>query len=92
METPTIQPDIQPTVTTQPKTRGRPRTKNGVYDTKAYYQTFKTKHADRIKTQEVCEYCGGHYTYFNKSHHNKAMKHMKAVYDHDANVVNTQLV
>lgn len=40
-----------------------------------YYANFKSKNADKIKEKIKCEICGGSYDYFNKSKHNKGLKH-----------------
>lgn len=42
---------------------------------KKYYTNFKNKHIDEIKQKTKCDLCGGCYTYFNKSHHEKSNKH-----------------
>lgn len=65
--------------TIQKKGRGRPVTKNGNYDNKAYYTTFKEKNNNKIHQVIVCDVCGGHFSYFNKSHHKASRKHEKAL-------------
>lgn len=60
-------------------TRGRPKTVNGVYDSKKYYQTFKNKNSDKIKEKVKCELCGGVYSYFNQSHHKSSIRHKNAL-------------
>ena len=40
------------------------------------YLKFVEKNKERIREKIQCE-CGGHYTYFNKSDHNKSIKHRK---------------
>ena len=44
--------------------------------TKQYYDTFKKKNSEKIKEKHICEICGGSYTYFYKSKHNKMKKHL----------------
>lgn len=43
---------------------------------KVYNQTYYVKHKD-VNTARVCDLCGGKYSIFNKSHHNKTKKHLK---------------
>jgi len=47
------------------------------YDSKKYNNTFYIKNNDKIKQKEICKICGGNYTYYNKSAHNKTNKHIK---------------
>lgn len=63
----------------QKKVRGRPKTVNGQYDSKKYYQAFKEKNGDKIKEKVQCTICNGYYSYFNRSHHNSSIKHSKAL-------------
>ena len=42
-----------------------------------YYLRFYAKQSQTGQT--VCPICLGHYTYFNKSHHNKGLHHQRAV-------------
>jgi hypothetical protein len=49
------------------------------YDTKKYYETFREKNKNSVCCSIVCEICGGKYSYFNKSHHQKSKKHLKAL-------------
>jgi len=49
------------------------------YDNKAYYQNFKNKHPSILTDKIVCDKCGGKYTYYNKSRHNTAKKHQRAI-------------
>ena len=44
---------------------------------RAYYERFYEQ--QKAKGQFVCPICLGHYTYFNKSHHNKGLHHQRAV-------------
>jgi hypothetical protein len=44
---------------------------------RAYYERFYERCKD--KGQMMCPLCLGHYTYFNKSHHNKGLHHQRAV-------------
>lgn len=46
-------------------------------ETKTSYQKFKESHD--INEQQTCTICDGHYTYYNKSHHNKSKKHQHAL-------------
>lgn len=46
------------------------------YDNKTYYEHFKEKNADKIKTQIECPECLCLYTYFSKSQHMKSKKHL----------------
>ena len=40
-----------------------------------YYKNFTEKNKDKIIEKHTCEACGGSYTYFNKTKHNKSKKH-----------------
>lgn len=40
-----------------------------------YYENFVSKNKDKINIKCFCEVCGGRYTYYNKSSHNKTKKH-----------------
>lgn len=42
---------------------------------KEYRNVFNEKNKERIEQQQKCELCGGTYTYFNKSKHNKTKLH-----------------
>lgn len=44
-----------------------------------YYEKFKEKNDEKIHQKKICEVCGGSYTYFNKSKHNKTKKHLLGV-------------
>jgi hypothetical protein len=44
---------------------------------RAYYERFYERCKE--KGQMICPLCLGHYTYFNKSHHNKGLHHQRAV-------------
>lgn len=50
-----------------------------------YHETFKHKNADKIKEKQTCELCGGHYQYFNKSHHVKSKKHIFVLIQNEIN-------
>jgi hypothetical protein len=52
---------------------------NKKYDSKKYYENFREKHMDIINKKMICADCLGKYTYFNKSHHTKTKKHLKAL-------------
>lgn len=65
-----------PEIDTQTATTQQSRT----YDPekqRAYYERFYAKKSQL--GQIVCPICLGHYTYFNKSHHNKGIHHQRAV-------------
>ena len=62
----------------QKSKRGRPKTVNGNYDNKKYYQTFKLKNSEKIKEKNKCELCGGVFSYYNRFHHNSSLKHKDA--------------
>jgi len=47
---------------------------------KVYNNTFIEKNKDKVKCQEQCNICNGHYTYYNKSHHMKSKKHLFEIY------------
>ena len=49
------------------------------YDSKQYYNKFKETHKEKLNEKIICELCGGKYSYFNKSHHNKSKKHYIAL-------------
>lgn len=40
-----------------------------------YFQKFLEKNSEKINQRVICE-CGGKYTYLNKGHHIKSLKHM----------------
>lgn len=40
-----------------------------------YHESFIEKNKDKVNQKCICEICGGSYTYFNKSRHNKTQKH-----------------
>ena len=42
---------------------------------KKYNNNFMTNNKDKIIEQIVCPVCRGHFTYFNKSRHNKTTRH-----------------
>ena len=56
------------------KTEIKPKKK---YDSKKYNSTFYIKNNNKIKEKSICNLCGGNYTYYNKSAHNKTQKHIK---------------
>jgi len=56
------------------KKLGRPIKENK--DVKEYSIKFKRNHLDTINKSIECNICLGHYTYFNKSTHNKSKLHM----------------
>ena len=62
-----------------PSKRGRPTTKNGNYDNKAYYQAFKEKNKAKINESVICDVCKGKYKYYNRSHHNCSKLHKNAL-------------
>lgn len=68
--------------------RGRPATKNGNYNTKQYYLTFKEKNKNKIHEVQQCEECGGKFSYYNKSHHNQSKRHQKSLKKDNVEVVN----
>ena len=42
---------------------------------KQYNNAFMNKNKDKIVEQVECPLCKGHYTYYNKSRHNKTARH-----------------
>ncbi len=57
--------------------------------TKRYHYNFLSKNKEKIQKSNFCEICGGIYTYFNKSRHNKSNKHqfcLKKLKNEDDNV------
>lgn len=46
---------------------------------KTYYENFKKKHGDKLKHSIICDQCGGHYLYYNKSRHLLKKKHIKSL-------------
>ena len=46
---------------------------------KTYTKKFMEKNTEDLKKQKICDVCKGKYTYFNKSHHNKSVKHQNAL-------------
>lgn len=44
-----------------------------------YYRNFKAKNPDILTAKHQCEVCGGSYTYFSKSNHNKTQLHRYAL-------------
>lgn len=44
-----------------------------------YNKTFQENNKDKINESQICEICKGHYTYYNKYHHNKSVKHINAL-------------
>lgn len=46
---------------------------------KDHFKKFMNENKDKIKEQMNCDICGGSYTYFNKSHHNKSQRHLKSL-------------
>lgn len=58
------------------KGRGRPKTVNGEYNQKKYYDNFKAKH--NIQS-ETCIDCGGKYNYFTKYRHYQTKRHLKSM-------------
>ena len=57
------------------------------YDQSLYYQNFKKKHTGILTEDIKCSICPGHYTYYNKSRHNKSKRHRLAVYEREHNIV-----
>jgi hypothetical protein len=45
---------------------------------KQYNKVFYEKNKD-TDIKRTCEFCGGRYTIFNKSHHKKSKKHIKSI-------------
>ncbi len=43
---------------------------------KLYYNNFKINNPDVVRWKFACDLCGGKYTYYNKSKHNKSTKHL----------------
>ena len=58
------------------KGRGRPKTVNGEYNQKKYYDNFKAKH--NIQS-ETCIDCGGKYNYFTKYRHYQTKRQLKSM-------------
>lgn len=48
-------------------------------DKSKHYKKFLEEHQELIHTSVNCPICGGSYTYFNKSRHNKSPKHIKFI-------------
>jgi len=44
-----------------------------------HYRKFLERHGAKLKEQQKCELCGGHYSYYNKAHHKKSVKHQKCL-------------
>lgn len=59
------------------------------YDSKKYNDKFKEVHKDELKEKHKCEICGGSYTYYNKSVHNKTRKHLNKM-DKDEEKIKTE--
>lgn len=51
--------------------------KSEKYNQNTYNANFMMKHKDKVKERIECEICGGSYTYYNKSTHNKSIRHNK---------------
>jgi hypothetical protein len=47
---------------------------------KKYNLNFYEKHKEEIRARVECELCGGFYTYYNKSSHNKTARHRRLLY------------
>ncbi len=81
-------------ITITEKRRGRPKkytTDDEIQDiNKTYYKTFITKNQIKDKSRK-CELCGGSISnYFNKSHHNKTMKHKRKIEEQNKENKNTE--
>ena len=62
------------------KKRGRGRPKNEIKKKSVeYVRDFINKNKEKINESIKCEICGGSYSYFNKSRHQKSDKHIKYV-------------
>lgn len=53
------------------------KSKKEKYNQNTYNDNFMLKHKDKLKERIECEICGGSYTYYNKSTHNKSIRHNK---------------
>jgi len=49
------------------------------YDSKKYNKTFYEKNKSKITEKIICNICMGSYTYFNKSVHNKSIRHIRCL-------------
>lgn len=49
------------------------------YNYKKYNKTFYEKNKDKISEKIICNVCMGSYTYFNKSIHNKSVRHIRCL-------------
>lgn len=50
-----------------------------IYDQKKYNKTFNEKHKEKLSQKLKCPVCGGEYSYYNKSKHNKSKKHISKI-------------
>lgn len=44
-----------------------------------YYRNFKERNPDILVAKHECKLCGGRYSYYAKSNHNKTLRHRTAV-------------
>jgi hypothetical protein len=46
---------------------------------KQYYDDYFEKNEQKLKTDYICDICGGKYKLYSKSHHKKTKKHTIAI-------------
>lgn len=58
------------------------------YNSYKYNNTFRKKHADKLKIKIKCSLCDGGYTYYSKSKHLKSKKHLNKLNPNPPNTPN----